>query len=84
MINRSIASRSFLSRRALLRGAGITLALPFLESIAPRAVVAAEIAAPPPRRLDRTRRTDRSAFWRSVAHGARPRALLALRTRASA
>ena len=46
MINRSIASRSFLSRRALLRGAGITLALPFLESIAPRAVVAAEIAAP--------------------------------------
>ncbi len=40
------ANRSFLSRRALLRGAGVTLALPFLESLAPRAVAAAGPTAP--------------------------------------
>lgn len=46
-MNRSaIASRSFLSRRALLRGAGVTLALPFLESVAPRGLAAAEPQAP--------------------------------------
>ncbi len=39
---RSAASnRSFLSRRSLLRGAGVTLVLPFLDSLAPRAVQAA-------------------------------------------
>lgn len=42
----AISSRKFLSRRALLRGAGVTLALPFLESLAPRALRAAEPAAP--------------------------------------
>jgi hypothetical protein len=43
---RPFQNRSFLSRRALLRGAGVTLALPFLESVAPRALRAAETAAP--------------------------------------
>jgi hypothetical protein len=42
----ALASRKFLSRRALLRGAGVTLALPFLESVAPRALRAAEPGAP--------------------------------------
>ncbi len=38
--------RQFLSRRALLRGAGCTLALPFLESLAPRSLAAAAPSAP--------------------------------------
>lgn len=42
----ALSSRSFLSRRGLLRGAGVTLALPFLESIAPRALRAAEPGVP--------------------------------------
>jgi hypothetical protein len=45
-MNASLRSRSFLSRRALLRGAGVTLALPFLESVAPRALRAAAPSAP--------------------------------------
>ncbi len=45
-MSRSVASRSFLSRRTLLRGAGATLALPFLQSLAPRDVIAAELAVP--------------------------------------
>jgi hypothetical protein len=36
-----LGNRGFLSRRSLLRGAGVTLVLPFLESLAPRAVQAA-------------------------------------------
>ncbi len=39
--NSTLQSRRFLSRRALLRGAGVTLALPFMESLAPRALRAA-------------------------------------------
>lgn len=46
MKSSALASRGFLSRRALLRGAGVTLALPFLESVAPRALRAAEPGAP--------------------------------------
>ena len=46
MKNQALSSRGFLSRRALLRGAGVTLALPFLESVAPRGLCAAEPAAP--------------------------------------
>lgn len=42
----TIGSRGFLSRRALLRGAGVTLALPFLESLAPRSLRAAAPGAP--------------------------------------
>jgi len=38
--------RGFMSRRALLRGAGVMLALPFLESIAPKALRAAEPGVP--------------------------------------
>lgn len=45
-MSNSVASRSFLSRRSLLRAAGVTLALPFMESLAPRALRAAEAAAP--------------------------------------
>lgn len=41
-----LANRPFLSRRALLRGAGVTLALPFMESLAPRALRAADPTAP--------------------------------------
>lgn len=41
MPNSALKSRRFLSRRALLRGAGVTLALPFLESLAPRPLQAA-------------------------------------------
>jgi hypothetical protein len=46
MSSRAITSRSFLSRRAWLRGAGVTLALPFMESLAPRALSAAEPGVP--------------------------------------
>lgn len=46
MKNSAISSRGFLSRRALLRGAGVTLALPFLESLAPRGLRAAEPTSP--------------------------------------
>ncbi len=46
MKSQAISSRGFLSRRALLRGAGVTLALPFLESVAPRGLRAAEPTAP--------------------------------------
>ena len=46
MKNSAISSRGFLSRRSLLRGAGVTLALPFLESVAPRGLRAAEPTAP--------------------------------------
>lgn len=42
----SLAQRGFLSRRALLRGAGVTLALPFLESVAPRGLRAAPPSSP--------------------------------------
>jgi len=41
-----LQNRSFLSRRTLLRGAGVTLALPFLESVAPRGLAAAAPSAP--------------------------------------
>src|SRR4051812_1706258 len=42
----ALEPRGFLSRRALLRGAGITLALPFLESLAPRTSRAAAPSSP--------------------------------------
>ncbi len=42
----SINGRGFLSRRALLRGAGVCLALPFMESLAPRALQAAAPSTP--------------------------------------
>ena len=40
-----------LSRRAMLRGAGVTLALPLLEAMQPARVLGAGPAAKPPRRL---------------------------------
>lgn len=48
MTNSSSAfrNRAFLSRRALLRGAGVTLALPFIESLAPRCLSAAPPGTP--------------------------------------
>jgi hypothetical protein len=46
MINLSFSKRSFLSRRAFLRGSGVALALPFLESIAPRPLSAAAPGTP--------------------------------------
>jgi hypothetical protein len=46
MKSSAVSSRPFLSRRALLRGAGVTLALPFLESLAPRSVLAQAPATP--------------------------------------
>jgi hypothetical protein len=46
MKSSAISSRPFLSRRALLRGAGVTLALPFMESLLPRGVKAAAPTAP--------------------------------------
>lgn len=43
----SVTNRpGFLSRRSMLRGAGVCLALPFLESIAPRELVAAPSGSP--------------------------------------
>ena len=47
-MNSSIMNRppGFLSRRSVLRGAGVCLALPFLESIAPRELGAAPPGAP--------------------------------------
>jgi hypothetical protein len=50
MTSSALKSRAFLSRRALLRGAGVTLALPFLESLTPRSLMA-QAAAPPVRLL---------------------------------
>jgi len=47
----SAATRRSLSRRRFLRGAGVALSLPMFESLAPRAVRAAEAAAPPRRML---------------------------------
>ena len=38
--------KSRLSRRTLLRGAGVSLALPWLESVAPKAIAATATAAP--------------------------------------
>jgi hypothetical protein len=46
MKNPAFLGRSFLSRRALLRGAGVTLALPFMESLAPGELRAAAPAVP--------------------------------------
>ena len=46
MTNHTLSSRPFLSRRALLRGAGVTLALPFMESVLPRGLSAAPPATP--------------------------------------
>lgn len=43
--------RAELSRRAVLRGAGAALALPFLESLGFRRFIASAQAAPPPQRL---------------------------------
>lgn len=45
-MSNSLIQRPFLSRRSLLRAAGITLALPFMESLAPRTLRAAEPASP--------------------------------------
>jgi hypothetical protein len=42
---------SQLSRRALLRGAGVTLGLPWLEAMMPRRALAASAAAKPPVRM---------------------------------
>src|SRR6188472_3970807 len=42
----ALQTRGFLSRRALLRGAGVTLALPFMESLAPRTLQAAPPGVP--------------------------------------
>jgi hypothetical protein len=42
----AFGNRGFLSRRAMLRGAGVTLFLPFLESLAPRTSQAAPPGAP--------------------------------------
>jgi hypothetical protein len=46
MTRSAFQSRPFLSRRALLRGAGVTLALPFLESLAPRTLRAQATGTP--------------------------------------
>jgi hypothetical protein len=45
-MNNPFANRKFLSRRSLLRGAGVTLALPFMESLAPRSIAAATPGSP--------------------------------------
>ena len=42
----ALQSRGLLSRRALLRAAGVTLALPFMESLAPRTLRAAAPGTP--------------------------------------
>lgn len=45
------SARSAMSRRAMLRGAGAAVALPWLESVAPKAAAAGQQAAGPPVRL---------------------------------
>jgi hypothetical protein len=44
-------TKKHLSRRTLIRGAGVTLALPFLESMLPAATPSRQAAANPPTRL---------------------------------
>lgn len=46
MKNSTMNHRGFLSRRSLLRGTGVCLALPFLESLAPRELGAASPGTP--------------------------------------
>jgi hypothetical protein len=57
------------SRRTLLRGAGVALALPWLESLAPRAVGASQSADPPRRFLPVYLPNGASDFWRPEAAG---------------
>lgn len=57
------------SRRTLLRGAGVALALPWLESLAPRAVRASQPAALPRRFLPIYLPNGASDFWRPEAAG---------------
>ncbi len=51
MTNRTVRRRPLLSRRSVLRGAGVTLALPLLESMHPAAAAYAQTAKTPPRRM---------------------------------
>lgn len=51
MSHPSIWTRSALSRRHLLKGAGVLLGLPLLDAMAPAAARAAETKAAPPRRF---------------------------------
>jgi hypothetical protein len=53
----------------LLRGAGVALTLPWLESLAPRAVRAAQSEGPPPRFLPVYLPNGASDFWRPEAFG---------------
>jgi hypothetical protein len=57
------------SRRTLLRGAGVALALPWLESLAPRAVRASQSAGPPRRFLPVYLPNGASDFWRPETAG---------------
>ena len=55
-------SKKHISRRALLKGAGVTLGLPLLDAMLPAATALAQTAAVPPRRF----------FAGFVPHGAAP------------
>lgn len=57
------------SRRTLLRGAGVALALPWLESLAPRAVSASQASGPPRRFLPIYLPNGASDFWRPETAG---------------
>jgi hypothetical protein len=57
-----------LSRRAVLRGAGVAIALPFLDSLSPHAV-RAQTAVPPRRFLPIFLPNGASDFWRPGATG---------------
>jgi hypothetical protein len=58
-----------LSRRTLLRGAGVALSLPWLESLAPRSLRAAQSAGPPRRFLPIYLPNGASDFFRPEASG---------------
>src|SRR5690606_32032609 len=55
-------TKKHISRRTLLRGAGVTLGLPLLDAMIPAATAFAQTAAVPPRRF----------FGGFVPHGAAP------------
>ena len=67
-----IISKKFISRRTVLRGIGVTLALPWLESMVPALTAFTRSAAAPPRRFGVFYVPNGMAlpYWRPAAEGA--------------
>jgi hypothetical protein len=63
-----VSGRARPTRRTILRGAGVALALPWLESLAPRAA-RGQMAAPPQTFIAMTFPCGAAAFWKPKAPG---------------